>query len=76
VVSFLVGLIVIGIGFAACTWGGRMLSRHYNDGWEVVAALVVAVSVLTPVALWDGAAVPLLAGVCALGVFAGYERPA
>lgn len=72
----LLGVAVAAAMFAVCVWGGRTLSRHYNDRMEVVAALVVAASVIAPMAFLDGAGVPLLSAACALGLMTGYDRRA
>ncbi len=72
--GLLLGVVAAIAMFAVCAWGGRTLSRHYNDGMEVVAALVVAASVIAPIAFLDGAGVPLLAAVSALGLLTGYNR--
>ena len=72
--GILVGALLFAVVFAICVWGGRTLSRHYNDRWEVMAALAVAMSVRAPFAIWDGAGAPFLAAASALGVFAGYNR--
>jgi hypothetical protein len=74
--GIVMGAIVVAVVFTICVWGGRTLSRHYNDRWEVAAALAVAMSVLAPFAIWDGAGAPFLAGACALGLMAGYNRRA
>lgn len=74
--EMLVGLLVFAVAFAACVWGGRTLSRHYNDRWEVMAALVVAGSVIGPLAVWETALAPVLTVVCAAGLFTGYDRRA
>lgn len=74
--GMLLGVALAAAMFAVCVWGGRTLARHYNDRMEVVAALVVAGSVIAPIALLDGIGVPFLAGACALGLMAGYNRRA
>ena len=74
--GMLLGVVVATVMFAVCVWGGRTLSRHYNDRMEVVAALVVAGSVIAPIAFLDGAGVPLLAAACAIGLVTGYDRRA
>jgi hypothetical protein len=73
-VGMLLGVALAVAMFAVCVWGGRTLSRHYNDRMEVVAALVVAASVIAPIALFDGAGVPFMAAACALGLMMGYNR--
>lgn len=74
--GMLLGVAVAVAMFAICVWGGRTLSRHYNDRMEVVAALVVAASVIAPIAFLDGMGVPFLAAACALGLMTGYNRRA
>ena len=74
--GMLLGVVFAIAMFAVCVWGGRTLARHYNDRMEVLAALVVAASVIAPIALFDGAGVPFLAGACALGLMTGYNRRA
>ena len=74
--GMLLGVVFAIAMFAVCVWGGRTLSRHYNDRMEVVAALVVAASVIAPIALIDGVAVPFMSAACAVGLMAGYNRRA
>jgi hypothetical protein len=73
-VGMLLGVAAAIAMFAVCVWGGRTLSRHYNDRMEVVAALVVAASVIAPIALFDGAGMLFLSAACAVGLMAGYNR--
>jgi hypothetical protein len=75
-VGMLLGVVAAVAMVAVCVWGGRTLSRHYNDRMEVLAALVVAASVISPMALFDGVGVPILAAACAVGLMAGYNRRA
>ena len=79
--SFVVLAAVMLATFVVCRWGGRTLSGHYQDGWEVAA--VAAVGASTFVALWvvksfvaGGAALPFIGLVAAAGggLFAGYLR--
>ena len=72
--AMLLGAVFALAMFVVCVWGGRTLARHYNDRMEVVAALVVAASVISPIALFDGVGVMFLAAASALGLMTGYNR--
>jgi hypothetical protein len=67
--------------FAACLWSGGTLARHYNDGPEVGAALLIGFAVLgafalaTHTSLPDGPfAIGLIAVAAAGGLVTGYAR--
>ena len=79
--SFFVLAAVMFATFATCRWGGRTLSGHYQDGWEVAA--VAAMGVCAFLALWlvknlaAGASVLPMIGLVAAaggGLVAGYMR--
>ena len=41
ITSILLGAVVLVAAFLVCDWSGRTLSGHYQDRWEVGAALAV-----------------------------------
>ena len=41
---------------ATCVWSGRMLSRHYQDGLEVMAVVAIGASVLLALRVMHGLA--------------------
>ena len=74
------GVLLVAV-FAACLWSGGTLARHYNDGREVGATLLIGACVLGAFALSthtdlpDGPiAIGLIAVVAASGLVTGYAR--
>jgi hypothetical protein len=76
-----VSVIVLLAAFAVCAWSGRTLAGHYQDRWEVAAALAVGACLFGAVGVaghsrdaatgWPEAAIGL---AMAAGLFTGYYR--
>ena len=73
--------VLLVVVFAACLWSGGTLARHYNDGHEVGATLLIGVCVLGAFALSTHTSLPdgplalvLIAAVAAGGLVTGYGR--
>lgn len=79
--SLAVRVLVLLAAFAVCAWSGRTLAGHYQDRWEVAAALAVGACLFGALAIadsgsdaaagWPEAALGL---AMAAGLFTGYYR--
>jgi hypothetical protein len=79
--SLAVRVVVLLAAFAVCAWSGRTLAGHYQDRWEVAAALAVGACLFAATGLTGrahGAAAGWPEAVLGLsmasGLFAGYYR--
>jgi len=73
--------VLLVVVFAACLWSGGTLARHYNDGHEVGATLLIGACVLGAFALTTQTGLPngpfaigMIAVVAAGGLVTGYSR--
>ena len=79
--SLALSVLVLLAAFAVCAWSGRTLAGHYQDRWEVAAALAVGACLFGALGLtspardasagWTEAGLGL---AMAAGLFTGYYR--
>ena len=79
--SLAVTAVVLLAAFIVCAWSGRTLAGHYQDRWEVAAALAVGACLFAATGLMGrargesvGWADALIGLSMAAGLFAGYYR--